>query len=223
MLPALWWISLCYWNRLLASCAVLADRLKSSTEDSETIQRPRISGHSSIIFEKVILQPHCIFCDKKGRRKVKEKGVWTTEATTVFECQCLKLQKIKGLRSSYGGSEVLIFCCCCCCCCCFCIWSKFSLQLSQAVSEKPNSLVECKWRKQERAGGPWRVTYDSLYVMHGQRIMKLSDSCEKYVSALEETKHSKPGYKAEKLKKRRKKWHLRADTAILFTEQWVEV
>ncbi|WP_294046613.1 hypothetical protein, partial [Thiolapillus sp.] len=29
--------------------------------------------------------------------------------TTVFECQCLKLQKIKGTRSSYGGSEVLIF------------------------------------------------------------------------------------------------------------------
>ena len=32
--------------------------------------------------------------------------------------------------------------------------------------------------------------------------MKLSDSCEMYVSALEETKHSKPGYKAEKLKKK---------------------
>ena len=40
--------------------------------------------------------------------KIKEKGVWTTEAITVFECQCLKLQKIKGTRSSYGGSEVLI-------------------------------------------------------------------------------------------------------------------
>ena len=35
--------------------------------------------------------------------------------------------------------------------------------------------------------------------------MKLSDSCEMYVSALEETKHSKPGYKAEKLKKKKKK------------------
>ena len=35
------------------------------------------------------------------------------------------------------------------------MWSKFSQQLSQAVSEKPNSLVECKWSKQERVGGPW--------------------------------------------------------------------
>ena len=35
--------------------------------------------------------------------------------------------------------------------------------------------------------------------------MKLSDSCEMYVSALEETKHSKPGYKAEKLKKKSEK------------------
>ena len=35
--------------------------------------------------------------------------------------------------------------------------------------------------------------------------MKLSDSCELCVSALEETKHSKPGYKAEKLKKKLEK------------------
>ena len=35
--------------------------------------------------------------------------------------------------------------------------------------------------------------------------MKLSDSCVLYVSALEEKKHSKPGYKAEKLKKKLKK------------------
>ena len=83
------------------------DRLKSFTEDLETIQQPRTSGHSSILFEKVILKPHCVFCNKEGRKKIKEKGVWTTEATTVFECQCLKLQ-IKGTRSSHGGSEVLI-------------------------------------------------------------------------------------------------------------------
>ena len=74
------------------------DRLKSSTEDSETIQQPRTSGHSSLVFEKTILKPHCIFCNKEGRRKIKEKGVWTTEATTAFECECLKLQKIKGAR-----------------------------------------------------------------------------------------------------------------------------
>ena len=35
--------------------------------------------------------------------------------------------------------------------------------------------------------------------------MKLSDSCEMYLSALEETKHSKAGYKAEKLKKKLEK------------------
>ena len=35
--------------------------------------------------------------------------------------------------------------------------------------------------------------------------MKLSDSCKICVSAFEETKHSKPGYKAEKLKKKLEK------------------
>ncbi|WP_419627645.1 hypothetical protein, partial [Thiolapillus sp.] len=46
--------------------------------------------------------------NKEGQRKIKEICVWTTEATTVFECQCLKLQKIKWARSCYGGAEVLI-------------------------------------------------------------------------------------------------------------------
>ena len=42
-------------------------------------------------------------------------------------------------------------------------------------------------------------------IIQGQRIMELSDSCEMYVSALEETKHSKPGYQTEKLKKKLEK------------------
>jgi hypothetical protein len=28
---------------------------------------------------------HCIFCEKKGRKKVKVKGSWTTEGTVRFE------------------------------------------------------------------------------------------------------------------------------------------
>ena len=116
------------------------DRLKPSTEDSETIQQPRTSGHSSIIFEKMILKPHCIFCNKEGRRKIKEKGVWTTEATTMFECQCLKLQKIKGARSSHGGSEVLIV---------LHVKQVFTAAVEGSIRE---SLLKC--RKQERAGGP---------------------------------------------------------------------
>ena len=39
-------------------------------------------------------------------------------------------------------------------------------------------------------------------IIQGQRIMKLSDLCEMYVSALEKTTHSKPDYKAGKLKKK---------------------
>ena len=35
----------------------------------------------------MILKPDCIFCNKEGQKKIKEKGVWTTEATVVFECQ----------------------------------------------------------------------------------------------------------------------------------------
>ena len=74
--------------------------------DSETIQQPR----TSVVFEKVILKLTVSSVIKRDEGRSKRKvPVWTTEATTVFECQCLKLQKIKGTRSSYGGSEVLIF------------------------------------------------------------------------------------------------------------------
>ena len=65
-----------------------------------------------LAFEKVILKPDCIFCNKEGQKKIKEKDIWTTEATACWNVmggrQCLKLQK-KGTRSSYGGSEVLIY------------------------------------------------------------------------------------------------------------------
>ena len=84
------------------------DYLKTSTEDSETIQQSRTSGRSSTAFQKVILKPDSIFYNKEGRKEIKEKSVWTTVATAVFECQSLKLQKTKRTRSSYRGSEVLI-------------------------------------------------------------------------------------------------------------------
>ena len=61
--------------------------MKTSTEDSETSQQSRTSGRSSTDLEEVILKPHCIFLNKEGQMKIKEKGILTTEATAVFECQ----------------------------------------------------------------------------------------------------------------------------------------
>ena len=64
--------------------------------------------------------------------------------------QCLKLQKIKKDEKLLQRIRDFDL---------FAMRRTFSQQLSQAaVSEKPNSLAECKWRKQERAEQPWRVT-----------------------------------------------------------------
>ena len=41
------------------------DRLKSSTADSKTIQKPRTSGRSSTASEEVIFKPNCIFFNKE--------------------------------------------------------------------------------------------------------------------------------------------------------------
>ena len=61
--------------------------LKFSTEDSETIQQFRTSGRSSTALEKMVFKPDCILCNKEGQKKIKEKGIWTTKAIAVFECQ----------------------------------------------------------------------------------------------------------------------------------------
>ena len=98
----------CYWR-----FTKNLDSLKSSTEDSETIQQSRTSGRSSTAFEKVILKLDCIVCNREGQKKVKEKGVWTTEATAVFECKgrktVLEIAVNERTRGSYRGSEVLIY------------------------------------------------------------------------------------------------------------------
>ena len=77
----------------------------------------------------------------------------------MFECQCLKLQKIKGARSSYGGSEILIVL----------HVKQVSQQLSQAVSENPNSNEENK-RGQE-----------DLEESHRTAVTKLCDVIEKKI------------------------------------------
>ena len=51
------------------------------TEESPSTSRSqRNKSNVGIIFPA-----ECIFCDKKGRCKVKRKGVWTTEPIAKFE------------------------------------------------------------------------------------------------------------------------------------------
>ena len=89
------------------------DLLKSSTENSKTIKETRTCGRSSKASEKVMFKPDRIFSDKEGRQKIKEKGVWTTEATEVSECRgwkkVLETTENKKDTELLRGSEVLIY------------------------------------------------------------------------------------------------------------------
>ena len=68
--------------------------------DSGTIHKPRASGRSFTPFEKVIFKPAFILCNKERKpitahthartHAETERGVWTTEATAVLECQSRK-------------------------------------------------------------------------------------------------------------------------------------
>ena len=75
------------------------------------------------------------------------------------------------------------------------------------ISTQMKKTREGRRTLKNHIGQPSRnfVMWLKIKIIQGQRIMKLSDSCEMYVSALEETKHAKPGYKAEKLKKKLEK------------------
>ena len=58
------------------------DRLKGTGELHE---QTRTSVRAAGTSEKVIFEPHCIFCNKDGKKKVKKKGIWTAESTTVYD------------------------------------------------------------------------------------------------------------------------------------------
>ena len=74
-----------------------------------------------------------------GIKEDQRERCWTTEATTEVECQ--------GLKAAENKDEILVqririlFVCL--------HVELFSKQLSQAASDKPKSLTECKWIQQE--------------------------------------------------------------------------
>ena len=75
----------------------------------------------------MILKHDYTLCNKEGQKKIKGKGIWTTEASAVFECQgwrtVLESAKITGTRRSYGR------------------YSQVSkITFSKAVAERPEVL-----------------------------------------------------------------------------------
>jgi hypothetical protein len=54
------------------------------TEEAQSTSR-RESRRSSVTNDIVLFTPDCIFCNKVGRKAIKVKGIWTTEATKSFE------------------------------------------------------------------------------------------------------------------------------------------
>lgn len=72
------------------SCILLLANLKnckaaatSNTGDNQIEARP-VRGNSAVTAVKDIFSKDCIFCNKEGKKKVKIKGISTTEATIYF-------------------------------------------------------------------------------------------------------------------------------------------
>ena len=57
----------------------------STSKSKESTNEQRSGSRSGTFKESITFNPDCIFCSKEGRKKVKVKGVWTTEPTSMFE------------------------------------------------------------------------------------------------------------------------------------------
>ena len=55
---------------------------QSSSEDVFRLRQRSFGGSDRVIFNP---DPDCIFCNKEGRKSIKRKGSWTTEAISMFE------------------------------------------------------------------------------------------------------------------------------------------
>ena len=136
-----------------------------------------------------MFKPDRIFSNKEGRQKIKEKGVWTTEATEGSECRGWK--KVLETTENKKDTELLR-----------------GIRGFDLFAREARFHSSCR-RQHLRKPTHKRSTNELWHLL----------TCVNFYlkSALEETKHPKNQvYRAEK----REKWHLRAETVILFTAQW---
>ena len=61
------------------------NRLTEIPENEPSTSQGIHTRRQSTDKDKIIFKPDCLFCKKEGRKKVKVKGVWTSEETKLFD------------------------------------------------------------------------------------------------------------------------------------------
>jgi len=178
-------------------------RLKDVTEEQPPTSQIRVARRSTDK-DNIVFNPDCIFCNKTGKKKVKVKGVWTTEDTTVFErgggdtvLQCAEKKDDFKLLRRISGFDL------------FSCEAKFHpscRRIYVSSSEKWKSEDEENVEQQAGMEKAHRDSYEKVCqvvnneVLIGKRVVRVSDLHLIYVSHLNETQFANPNYRGEKLK-----------------------
>jgi len=166
--------------------------------------------------DKVLFSPDCIFCNSKARRKVKIKGLQTTEGLSQFECD--------GWRTVLNAAE-----------------QKCDEKLLTRIRDHDLFAAEAKYHKSCRVTytqnpEKWRSTsaedkerqnqlaqaHSQAFaevqqvidrdIIRGKQMTKLSQLSSMYISSLQHTDFANPNFRGENLKAKLEKHDKYKDT-----------
>lgn len=178
-------------------------RLEDSELPSTSNREPR---RSSLDKEKTIFKPDCIFCRKEGKKSIKVRNAWTTEVTRLFargggvsvEIEATKREDYELLRRISGFD---LFAC----------EARYhpSCQRKYKLLSKPEmwrSKNEEQAHEQAALEDAHKKTFDLVcevitdVIINNEKILKLSELRDLYVSHLQSTPFANPDYRSENLK-----------------------
>ena len=146
----------------------------------------------------------CIFCNKYGRKKIKVKGSWTTEALSSFEygggvtiVREAERKKDEKLLNRIRGFDL------------FACEAKYHESCRTQYLQKPE-----KWRSKSDESVMLQNKLEEVHikafkhvceiledeVIDRKKVVTLSDLRKEYAKILETTEFASPDYRGEKLK-----------------------
>lgn len=196
--------------------------------DAEVPSSSMMSTRRSSTFknkDNILFHPDCIFCRHEGRKKVKVKGLWTSEDTKYFErgggetiVKYAEAKEDYKLLRRISGFNL------------FSCEAKYHPSCRRNYCNNPDKWrSKCEENIEEQAAleKAHKESFEKVcqaireIVIAGRNVLHLSDLRAIYVSHLEKTPFPNSNYRGDKLKLKLEKWqefqgligfcHVRAD------------
>lgn len=156
--------------------------------------------------DHIIFNPDCIFCNSEGRKRIKTRGIWTSQGMSQFEfdgwksvLQMAEKKQDEKLLTRIRGHDL------------FACEAKFHKNCRMNYMQNAD-----KWRSTDTEARQEQLDLEEAHqiafkfvcdliendVLHEHKVLRLSDLREKYVAILDENHCSNPDYRSHKLKQK---------------------